>query len=1523
MQRKSCWRLGAIVAVFVGAVVASAGSEDFVEFRNVTEAKTFGWKAKGKTDAVAFTVVRESQSGRYALRVDAGKNAGAYSGFLLRRRFDLTGAGPGDKIVFHVKQNYGSGICLNMVVGGTSVYRYAKIQANQWTRVEMDLDRKNWTSDKGIPWGEVHGLSLYSNGFDKEGEYMILDGFSVQRGGVWLSAKAGPGQSITKWQFPYETRDAWYLGNSDTAWAISKTTGQVTGGWNVRTKELYLHHTEGRYHLEDIKEIVTGRESKDQILSADFVRQGQKVILVCTNPFDPNLTIKKEYRLDGSRLFKQTAFSYKKDIQKFITNNSEVALAPDYRDGGYYMGAGFVGPLVPAPQLGGWTRVTAYRNTSKGLFLHQPERGYSFAHIRTRLDGNFVWPWFSGAISGYVEQMNTLHYTPDGWDMALCTSPLSPKVETSYEEFFAIIPGDWHHFLTKVYPALPEVQAELKEIPPVPAWVAEIKASCGFGRDGMARLRRLVETTDEGIIIVMLGSWGSWADYYVEEGLVGLDGGFITGPELRDLIRRIKAVSPRIKIGIYQWVLSASYESRIYKQHPEWFRTLTKEGELASTFPGAANNFASLLSNPECYQELLAHFDRVLSYLETDYIYLDDPKAVNMVDWHSNQHTRDDLSYKFLLDLKRLVARHGADKMLFFNCRGNPYGDINFIEARGQLRAGWWRDFVGIGSCIEGFLACRPQARIIPLYWIDSLAREYVNRTLALGWIPSMTYGDVVGRRPYTQAAYEMGNSSPLAGRYSPDWKHDAESQVESYFTRRVGDTGYILSLISHEQARKKIPVTIEFDSLELDKNERLVVWDHVVENAQEYKGRVTERLAKSVYAATGWHLDRVAQRKLLYAGEYLKKMTFDLSMDPLLLHQLYITTQPAAVYAEENLPNNYLFNSTRQVRLQGSTDHNAGTARIEINSLRDTAEILAYVPQDRRLKKITVDGQDVTPVWVFEGETILPVVQVKKGAHVMLLEYEPQKLATAKASFFGVSIAGKDLALSVPGYRHALVTLEQNGCLLFNRMLSGQDGLFTAPMPPSRPGGKYTVKLAAVADSRGRIQLVKGVEKSLELPDSVPDLKMTSKYNPRTPVIQEVKNVNKTVQGLTILRSAINTTSTPITGWQPKLTGLTVAVAPDTLTMEAGTTRKIQSFLGAAFAGLEIKNLRKVKVKLTNTFHNAFHGRGEGIHNSMYHKSTREFAGIVVDYHTPGGYAKRVGFGVGVLHSQCNTSHPQYGKASVFDDCYDLGDIVNQGPEKIFALDLERYAPKDWDGQVWFSVGSDWVASDRRLKLQIVAANDQVTGGFLSGSNPKDLLARYRKPKAITIPRAPIKPIIDGAPDDEMWQVATVLDDFFLLAGVGISKAKTQVKIFYDDKNLYFGFICDEPDRRRPLIKHGSIWHDDEIEIYIDANCDQKTFTQVLVNGIGKTVAFRDTLRADIGTTAVSHIEEGRRWMLEVVIPYAGMGVKPPKRGDTWRINVVRQRLPGKGFNHELITWAPVQKSFRDLEYFGTMTFK
>ena len=165
---------------------------DTCEFHSVSKAQRFGWEA---LPGAILTTVGPGKIGASALRMDPGPKPQEYMGVGLTHDIDLTGAGPGDKVILFVKQNFGRNICVNLSTTKGNAYRYANLKPEQWTRVELDLDLANWSQAGNKPvdaWPKVTYLHIYSKGFDKPGETMLLDGFAVFVKGKPAVTRPGP-----------------------------------------------------------------------------------------------------------------------------------------------------------------------------------------------------------------------------------------------------------------------------------------------------------------------------------------------------------------------------------------------------------------------------------------------------------------------------------------------------------------------------------------------------------------------------------------------------------------------------------------------------------------------------------------------------------------------------------------------------------------------------------------------------------------------------------------------------------------------------------------------------------------------------------------------------------------------------------------------------------------------------------------------------------------------------------------------------------------------------------------------------------------------------------------------------------------------------------------------------------------------------------------------------------------------------------------------------------------------------------
>ncbi|MDP6117974.1 MAG: hypothetical protein QGG53_39400 [Planctomycetota bacterium] len=156
-----------------------ADPADTCEFGVVEEAKKFGW---APLPGAVLRLATPGKIGRSALKVESGPKPQLYMGAGLTHNIDLAGAGSEDRIILYVKQNFGESICINIRTKNGNVYRYARLKPEQWTRVELDLDISSWTQSKkpnAKDWSNADYLHIYSRGFDKAGETLLLDGFAV------------------------------------------------------------------------------------------------------------------------------------------------------------------------------------------------------------------------------------------------------------------------------------------------------------------------------------------------------------------------------------------------------------------------------------------------------------------------------------------------------------------------------------------------------------------------------------------------------------------------------------------------------------------------------------------------------------------------------------------------------------------------------------------------------------------------------------------------------------------------------------------------------------------------------------------------------------------------------------------------------------------------------------------------------------------------------------------------------------------------------------------------------------------------------------------------------------------------------------------------------------------------------------------------------------------------------------------------------------------------------------------------
>ncbi len=182
----------------------------------------------------------------------------------------------------------------------------------------------------------------------------------------------------------------------------------------------------------------------------------------------------------------------------------------------------------------------------------------------------------------------------------------------------------------------------------------------------------------------------------------------------------------------------------------------------------------------------------------------------------------------------------------------------------------------------------------------------------------------------------------------------------------------------------------------------------------------------------------------------------------------------------------------------------------------------------------------------------------------------------------------------------------------------------------------------------------------------------------------------------------------------------------------------------------------------------------------------------------------------------------------------------------------------------------------------------------------------------------------INNNDDEKLWtNVKGITRLFNGLTGKPDEK-ETNIKVLYDDKNLYVKVVGFEKNTGNlSSYAYGDIplvFADDDFELFFDTRHDQSNFYRLMVNPKGKVLCSSPaglfSFKFDVNTYV------GRNyWSAKFKIPFSQLHIKKPKKGDIWGFNVIRHRLQSK-----------VQQSFWSLmqyylpyqpEYFGILKFE
>jgi len=205
---------------------------------------------------------------------------------------------------------------------------------------------------------------------------------------------------------------------------------------------------------------------------------------------------------------------------------------------------------------------------------------------------------------------------------------------------------------------------------------------------------------------------------------------------------------------------------------------------------------------------------------------------------------------------------------------------------------------------------------------------------------------------------------------------------------------------------------------------------------------------------------------------------------------------------------------------------------------------------------------------------------------------------------------------------------------------------------------------------------------------------------------------------------------------------------------------------------------------------------------------------------------------------------------------------------------------------------------------------------------------------KHITITKLESSILIDGKLDEEIWQTAPLVDDFWQHWPNDTIQAlvNTEVRVAYDEHYLYVGAICYE-EQPEPVVQTmkrddvGKYWGSDGFSVALDPGNNDKNGYFFGLNAKGAQIdgtlaqrgakPYLDAFWDDYWLGEVTVSEMG--YVYEMAIPFSS--VKFNLNNPDWGINFIRNDM--KRGAYDLWSRFPMQFDGLDFGYNGQLTFQ
>ncbi len=168
--------------------------------------------------------------------------------------------------------------------------------------------------------------------------------------------------------------------------------------------------------------------------------------------------------------------------------------------------------------------------------------------------------------------------------------------------------------------------------------------------------------------------------------------------------------------------------------------------------------------------------------------------------------------------------------------------------------------------------------------------------------------------------------------------------------------------------------------------------------------------------------------------------------------------------------------------------------------------------------------------------------------------------------------------------------------------------------------------------------------------------------------------------------------------------------------------------------------------------------------------------------------------------------------------------------------------------------------------------------------------------PPVMWVPKPAAAPVIDGKLDDDAWRQARPVTLRFLTGRRETPAAGTAARVLADEKCIYFGVTCAEPDPERIIAagtgRDGGLWNGDTVEFFLDPGHKSRRsrYAHVIVNPAGLIYDSKDGRKEWNAELSVKVGRSAGGWTVELAVPMNDLAVAGaiPK---VWGLNINRQR--------------------------------